>query len=285
MTVWDFIYNSIIWNSSAFFTKVTDELKKKQPDKFARFEVGDWATEGNVTEQAILNFFLSASNNDGQKLIDHKKSAGTITENIVAFTSKRKKASIVIKTSTGFRVYTKGAPDMLFPEVRSIVTSDGSIVGIDEEQNIDASLLQKGETSATGTGDDILNRTVTLFAKQALRTILMCYIDLSEDEYATLKRNNGDFEKEESREVLERGFTAVGIWGIQDPLRDQIKDAIKQCLNAGIKVIMCTGDNLDTAIAISKNAGIVSEEAAEGPNKKYTCTTGKEFRHEVGDEL
>lgn len=48
---------------------------------------------------------------------------------------------------------------------------------------------------------------------------------------------------------------------------------------------MCTGDNLDTAIAISKNAGIVSEEAAEGPNKKYTCTTGKEFRHEVGDEL
>lgn len=42
----------------------------------------------------------------------------------------------------------------------------------------------------------------------------MCYIDLSEDEYATLKRNNGDFEKEESREVLERGFTAVGIWGI-----------------------------------------------------------------------
>ena len=48
---------------------------------------------------------------------------------------------------------------------------------------------------------------------------------------------------------------------------------------------MCTGDNLDTAIAISKNAGIVKEEEAEGDFKKYTCTTGKEFRENVGEDL
>jgi len=48
---------------------------------------------------------------------------------------------------------------------------------------------------------------------------------------------------------------------------------------------MCTGDNLDTAIAISKNAGIVKEEEAEGEFKKYTCTTGKEFRENVGEDL
>lgn len=48
---------------------------------------------------------------------------------------------------------------------------------------------------------------------------------------------------------------------------------------------MCTGDNLDTAVAISKNAGIVSEEDAEGEFARFTCTTGAEFRAEVGEEL
>lgn len=48
---------------------------------------------------------------------------------------------------------------------------------------------------------------------------------------------------------------------------------------------MCTGDNLDTAIAISKNAGIVSDADAEGPDREYTCTTGKEFREKVGEDL
>ena len=48
---------------------------------------------------------------------------------------------------------------------------------------------------------------------------------------------------------------------------------------------MCTGDNLDTAIAISKNAGIVTEAEAEGDNKHYACTTGKDFREKVGEEL
>jgi magnesium-transporting ATPase (P-type) len=48
---------------------------------------------------------------------------------------------------------------------------------------------------------------------------------------------------------------------------------------------MCTGDNIDTATAISKNAGIVSEEDVKDKSKKYVCMTGKDFREEVGAEL
>lgn len=55
-------------------------------------------------------------------------------------------------------------------------------------------------------------------------------------------------------------MTAIGIFGLQDPLRPTIVASIKQCKAAGIQVIMCTGDNIDTAIAISKNAGIVTDE-------------------------
>jgi len=66
---------------------------------------------------------------------------------------------------------------------------------------------------------------------------------------------------------------------LQDPLRPGIIESIEQTKQAGITTIMCTGDNIDTAIAISKNAGIVSEEHSK---LKYACMTGKEFREAVG---
>ena len=99
------------------------------------------------------------------------------------------------------------------------------------------------------------------------------------NEYEKIKAANNDFETEEDREVLEDKLTAVGIFGLQDPLRKTIVESIKTCHNAGITVIMCTGDNIDTATAISKNAGIITEQGAEKP---YSCMTGAEFREAVG---
>lgn len=74
-----------------------------------------------------------------------------------------------------------------------------------------------------------------------------------------MNENNG-FAKESDKESLETGLTAIGIFGLQDPLRETVVPSIIQCKTAGIQVIMCTGDNIDTAIAISKNAGIVTKE-------------------------
>lgn len=88
---------------------------------------------------------------------------------------------------------------------------------------------------------------------------MITYKDMSMNEFNTLKAENNDFEKETDREILEKDLTAIGVFGLQDPLRPTIKDSIAKCKTAGIQVIMCTGDNIDTAIAISKNAGIVTE--------------------------
>jgi len=122
------------------------------------------------------------------------------------------------------------------------------------------SLLLPEETSgnAEDTGRGVLERTVKQFADNALRTILMTYRDMSMADFVEMKANNNDFEKDVDRECLENNLTAVGIWGIQDPLRDGIKESIDKCRVSGIDVIMCTGDNKDTAVAISKNAGIVT---------------------------
>jgi len=112
--------------------------------------------------------------------------------------------------------------------------------------------------AATGTGIDLLNGAVKFFADRALRTILVTYRDISMDEFERIKAENNDFETEADREVLEQDLTAVCIFGLQDPLRDGIVKSIEQVSAAGITTIMCTGDNIDTAIAISKEAGIVT---------------------------
>jgi len=73
-----------------------------------------------------------------------------------------------------------------------------------------------------------------------------------------MKADNNGFESDEDKVCLEENLTAIGVFGIQDPLRDGIVESVKTCNDAGITVIMCTGDNLDTATAISINANIIT---------------------------
>jgi Ca2+ transporting ATPase len=103
---------------------------------------------------------------------------------------------------------------------------------------------------------------------------------MSMDEFNALKAEHNNFEEEKDKDCLETDLTAVGIFGLQDPLRPTITNSIAKCKNADIKVIMCTGDNIDTAIAISKNANIVTD--AQIKASPYTCMTGKQFREAVG---
>ena len=79
-------------------------------------------------------------------------------------------------------------------------------------------------------------------------------------EFEALKEEKNNFVDDADKESLEEGLCALCIFGIQDPLRPGIVESIKKCKTAGITVIMCTGDNIDTATAISRNAGIITPE-------------------------
>ena len=67
------------------------------------------------------------------------------------------------------------------------------------------------------------------FANKAYRTLLITYKDMSMYDYNLLKGMNNDFEKEKDRECLEVNLTAIGIFGLQDPLRGTVPDSIKKC--------------------------------------------------------
>jgi len=71
-----------------------------------------------------------------------------------------------------------------------------------------------------------------------------------------------------------------------DPLRPEIVESIETCRRAGTTVLMCTGDNLETAKAIAKDAKIISDDFQSINNdknyQKYVCMTGQQFREEIG---
>ena len=97
---------------------------------------------------------------------------------------------MVVKNGDGVRIYTKGAPDMLFPKVVGILDKDFNLLGNDDNAPVPA-LIGDGED----TNMNILNRVIKHFAAQAYRTILVTKKDMSWDDYNNLKSANNDFEK------------------------------------------------------------------------------------------
>jgi magnesium-transporting ATPase (P-type) len=243
----DLMFSSIMWNSSAFIEVHTDADKVK--------EFGKYQTKGNVTEQGIIKFLAQIYDFEACIKRRNELDDGDIAA-LIPFSSKRKRASIAVyqRNSNTVRVYSKGAPDMLMLNTTNILEADGSTVALDDQTVCPARLPSAGHEV---THRDVLNQTIKFFADQALRTILVCYKDIDIDTFNDLRSSNNNFEKAEDRECLEDDLTAIGIFGIMDPLRDGIKESIELCRKAGIRAIMCTGDNLDTAKAISRNAGIL----------------------------
>lgn len=139
---------------------------------------------------------------------------------------------------------------MLFPMLNGVLDSDMKVHALDEKTTYDG---------ADCTEIEKLNLVVKKFAKQAYRTILLCKKDMTLDEFNQMKNDHNGFEKAEDKECLEEGgLEAIGIFALQDPLRGDIKGSIATVVLAGIQVIMATGDNIDTAIAISLNANIIT---------------------------
>lgn len=78
---------------------------------------------------------------------------------------------------------------------------------------------------------------------------------------------------------METDLTLVGIFALQDPLRDEIIPSVQICHRAGVNIRMVTGDNLDTAKAIALEAGILDPKDAD---LEYACMDGKSFREACG---
>lgn len=138
------------------------------------------------------------------------------------FDSDRKLMSTLNKEKNGFRVHTKGAIDNLL-KISNSVLIDGKIVPLTEE--IKADFL----------------RVTEQMSNDALRVL-----------GAAFKDTENIIEPEE----MEKDLTLIGLVGMIDPPRLEVKDSITEAKMAGITPIMITGDHKNTAVAIAKELGI-----------------------------
>lgn len=145
------------------------------------------------------------------------------------FDSTRKLMSTVHVNGSSFIQYTKGAPDVLIGKCAYYIDSDGRRVPMTDEYR--AEILRANKA----------------MADRALR-VLAC----AERVWDAKPVN---FEPE----TLEQELCFMGLCGMIDPVRPEVVDAIAECREAGIRPIMITGDHIDTAVAIAKELGILTD--------------------------
>ena len=183
--------------------------------------------EGQVTGEPTEAALVVWANKLGFHKNDLKEQMPRIGE--APFDSGRKMMSTVHKTVDGIVQYTKGAPDVIIGKC-DFYLKDGKMLPMTEEYI-----------------NEILTANKAM-ADKALR-VLACAERIWENEPENYEAD-----------YLEEKLCFVGLSGMIDPVRPEVKDAIVECRGAGIRPIMITGDHVDTAIAIAKELGIITDD-------------------------
>ena len=144
------------------------------------------------------------------------------------FDSGRKMMSTVHLAHNGVVQYTKGAPDVIIDRCTHYMKNGEAVPMTDEYRQ---SIAEANKA----------------MADKALR-VLACAMRVWESEPES-------FEPDE----LERDLCFVGLTGMIDPVRPEVKAAIDECVGAGVRAVMITGDHIDTAVAIAKELGILRD--------------------------
>ena len=184
-------------------------------------------TDGNVTGEPTEAALVAWADKLNLKKYNLKEQFPRLGE--APFDSGRKMMSTVHKLDNGAVQYTKGAPDVIIGRCTHYL-KDGKPVPMTEEYK--ATILKANKE----------------MADKALR-VLAC----AERAYNSVPAS---FEADD----LERDLCFVGLCGMIDPVRPEVKDAIVECRSAGVRPIMITGDHIDTAVAIAKELGIITED-------------------------
>ena len=194
--------------------------------------------EGEPTECALVNFAYSV----GLHKAELEKATPRVDE--APFDSGRKMMSTVHAADGKFVQYTKGGPDVVLARCTAYL-EDGEVKPMTEAKR-----------------SEIMEQNKAL-ADKALRVL------------AAAMRIWDEKPADNSPEFLETDLCFVGLTGMIDPVRPEVKPAIEACAAAGIRPVMITGDHKDTAVAIARELGIITDASQ--------AITGAELE-EISDE-
>ncbi len=178
--------------------------------------------QGEPTEAALVNYAFKLNLNKNELDIKYPRLCEA------PFDSMRKMMSTVHNVEGKIIQYTKGAPDELLKCCTHILKEDVVVELTDAIRQ------------------DILNKNKE-FADKALRVLAGAYKEYNENPATSDPKE------------LENNLVFAGLVGMIDPVREEVKPAIDMCRTAGITPVMITGDHKDTAVAIAKELGIISD--------------------------
>ncbi|MEF2291597.1 calcium-translocating P-type ATPase, SERCA-type [Virgibacillus dokdonensis] len=183
---------------------------------------GKYTIDGNPTDGALV----IAARKIG--LSEEDKQAYNIIKEF-PFDSDRKRMSVIVEDKEKRRfLITKGAPEVLLSRSAYVLEEGGK-------------QLLKAQRQVA------IEQAINQMAEKALRTLAIAVKPLSNDEDALSS-------------VLEKDLTFIGVYGMMDPPRKEVKKAVQECRNAGIKTVMITGDHAKTARAIALNLELMPED-------------------------
>ncbi|KAK0130414.1 hypothetical protein ONS96_000934 [Cadophora gregata f. sp. sojae] len=205
---------------------------------------------GSKTETALLEF---ARTHLAVGPLQEERSNVNVVQ-VVPFDSAVKYMACVVKLENGsFRAYAKGASEILLAKCTKIVQ--------------DPSNESLGESALAAQDIESLNQIISTYASRSLRTIALLYKDFPS--WPPAEAAIPEDPTQANFNQVFNDMTLLGIVGIQDPLRQGVKEAVIDCQNAGVIVRMVTGDNIQTAQAIAEECGIYTPATGgvvmEGP--------------------
>ena len=177
--------------------------------------------EGEPTECALVNYAYSLGKAKGEL----EEKAPRVAE--VPFDSDRKMMTTLHREGEKFVQYTKGAPDVVLGRCTH-AWENGALVEMTAEKREEIEKANKA------------------MANKALRVLAL----------ATKVHSQMP---DDISVALEQELVFVGLVGMIDPIRPEVKIAIEKCLSAGVRPVMITGDHLDTAVAIGKELGVIED--------------------------
>ncbi|KAK5132465.1 hypothetical protein LTR08_009076 [Meristemomyces frigidus] len=169
---------------------------------------------------------------------------------IFEFSRDRKSMSVLVGSGNSKRLLVKGAPESILARcTHCLVGSGGKRMPLSSKLS---SLLQQ---------------EVTEYGNRGLRVMALASVDNVNSDLASKAKTTQEYEQ------LEQGMTLLGLVGMLDPPRPEVAQSIRQCRQAGIRVVVITGDNQNTAETICRQIGVF------GPNEDLTgkSYTGRQF--------
>lgn len=199
--------------------KFTQENREISPQELKTIlEIGLNCNNASVSQSQVLGDPTEAA-----LIVSAYKAGISQKEEVlleIPFNSERKMMSTVSKKESEYIIYSKGAPEIILNKCSNLSNNDKQVI------------LFK----------------VTAMSKKALRTLGFAFKKITKEEFEKSQKTPEEFEKD---------LLFVGLQGMIDPPRIEVKPLVSSCNDSGIRVIMITGDHVETAKAVAKEIGII----------------------------